>query len=71
MRSFNDWWKTIPYDLVAEAHRSDGQTKPSLHQVNRTLTQMHLSGINDADPTYEELKSWVNSGQVDVLRFRY
>ncbi|HEY7079151.1 MAG TPA: hypothetical protein VH500_05585 [Nitrososphaeraceae archaeon] len=71
MRSFDDWWKTIPADLAQEVRRSEEQSKPSLNQVSHTLLQLHLSGKNDANPSYEELRSWIDSGQVDVLRFRY
>lgn len=44
MRSFNEWWKIIPSDLAPEARKDDEESKPSLHQVNRTLLQLHLSG---------------------------
>lgn len=71
MRSFNEWWKIIPSDLAPEARKDDEESKPSLHQVNRTLLQLHLSGKNGAKPSYEELRSWVNSGQVNILRFKY
>ena len=71
MRSFDDWWKTIPPDLAEEARLGDEQSKPSLNQVNHTRLELHLSGKNDSKPSYKELRSWVNSGQVDVLRFRH
>jgi len=71
MRSFNDWLKIIPLELAQEARRGDEQSKPSLNQVSHTLLQLHLSGKNDVKPSHEELKSWVNSGQVDILRFRH
>jgi len=70
MRSFDDWWKTISPDLAQES-RLDDESKPSLKQISHTLLQLHLSGKNDSKPSYEELRSWVNSGQVDVLGFRH
>ena len=39
-----------------------------LNQVNDTLLNLHLAGKHDAKPTPEELKDWLHSGQVDVLR---
>jgi hypothetical protein len=39
--------------------------------IDDSSSILHLSGKNDAKPSYEELRSWVNSGQVEVLRFRH
>jgi hypothetical protein len=39
-----------------------------LNQVNNTLLNLHLAGKHDAKPTSEELKDWLHSGQVDVLK---
>jgi hypothetical protein len=60
MKSFNDWWKTVPEDL---RHKS-----PLLNQVNYVLLHLHLAGKHDAKPSHSELKDWLHSGQVDVLR---
>jgi len=43
-------------------------SKPMLNQVNDVLLNLDLAGKHDAKPTYEELKNWLDSGQVDVLR---
>jgi hypothetical protein len=39
-----------------------------LNQVNYVLLHLHLAGKHDAKPSHEELKDWLHSGQVDVLR---
>gem|GEM_PF-6058491 len=48
----------------------DDESNP-LNQISHALLQLHQSGKNDSKPRYEELRSWVNSGQVDILRFRH
>jgi hypothetical protein len=57
MRSFSDWWNTLPSDLAKKARAGDEDTKPSLNQVNYALLQLHLSGKHDAKPTHEELRN--------------
>lgn len=68
MRSFNDWWNTIPADLAQKTRRGDENNKPLLNQVNYALLNLHLSGKHDSKPSHEELKEWLHSGQVDVIR---
>jgi hypothetical protein len=68
MRSFTDWWNTLPSDLAKKARAGDENDKPLLNQVNYALLQLHLSGKHDAKPTHEELRNWLHSGQVNVLR---
>jgi hypothetical protein len=67
-RSFNDWWDTVPADLKEKARRGDENNKPLLNQVNYVLLHLHLAGIHTQKPSHEELKDWLHSGQVDVLR---
>jgi hypothetical protein len=67
-RSFNDWWSTVPSDLQIKARKGDEANKPLLNQVNYALLHLHLAGKHDAKPSHEELKDWLHSGQVDVLR---
>ena len=64
-RSFNDWWNTIPPDLKEKARKAN---KPLLNQVNYALLHLHLAGNHEAKPSHEELKDWLHSGQVDVIR---
>ena len=35
---------------------------------SNVLLHLHLAGKHDAKPSHEELKDWLHSGQVDVLR---
>ena len=68
VRKFDDWWKTVPADLKAKARKGDESNKPLLNQINYVLLHLHLSGKHDLKPSHEELKDWLHSGQVDVLR---
>jgi hypothetical protein len=67
-RGFNDWWNTVPSDLQNKARKGDESNKPLLNQVNYALLHLHLAGNHDAKPSHEELKDWLHSGQVDVIR---
>jgi hypothetical protein len=67
-RSFNDWWTTAPADLKQKARKGDENNKPLLNQVNYVLLHLSLAGKHDAKPSHEELKDWLHSGQVDVMR---
>jgi hypothetical protein len=51
-----------------KARKGDEANKPLLNQINYVLLHLHLQGKHDAKPTHEELKDWLHSGQVDVLR---
>ena len=55
-------------DLRTKTRKGDEQNKPLLNQVNYVLLHLHLAGKHDAKPSHEELKDWLHSGQVDVLR---
>ena len=67
-RNFNDWWASVPSDLQQKARAGDEGNKPLLNQVNYVLLHLHLAGKHEAKPTHDELKDWLHSGQVDVLR---
>ncbi|MGH9974794.1 MAG: hypothetical protein ACRD8Z_03020 [Nitrososphaeraceae archaeon] len=67
-RSFNEWWSTIPTDLKEKARKGDEARKPLLNQVNYALLHLHLAGNHNAKPSHEELREWLHSGQVDVIR---
>ena len=67
-RTFEDWWKTVPEDLRDKTRKGDEANKPLLNQVNYVLLHLHLDGKHDAKPSHNELKDWLHSGQVDVLR---
>jgi hypothetical protein len=67
-RTFEDWWKTVPEDLRNKTRKGDEANKPLLNQVNYVLLHLHLAGKHDAKPSHNELRDWLHSGQVDVLR---
>jgi hypothetical protein len=67
-RSFESWWATVPEDLRQKTRKGDEGNKPLLNQVNYVLLHLHLAGKHDAKPSHNELKDWLHSGQVDVLR---
>ena len=54
--------------LEAKSRKGDEGNKPLLNQVNYVLLHLHLAGKHDAKPSHDELKDWLHSGQVDVLR---
>jgi hypothetical protein len=70
VRKFDDWWRTVPDDLKTKARKGDESNKPLLNQVNYVLLHLHLAGKHEAKPTHDELKDWLHSGQVDVLRMK-
>ena len=65
---YEEWWKTVPDDLKTKARKGDEGNKPLLNQLNYVLLHLHLAGKHDAKPSHDELKDWLHSGQVDVLR---
>ena len=54
MKSFNDWWKSIPEDLRSKSRKGDEENKPLLNQVNYVLLHLHLAGKHDAKPSHEK-----------------
>lgn len=71
-RSFNDWWNTIPSELREKAccKHGDEANKPLLNQVNYALLHLQMAGKHEAKPSHEELRNWLHSGQVDVVRVK-
>lgn len=71
-RSFNDWWSTIPIELKEKARNGGEMDKPllNLNQVNYALLRLQLAGKHEAKPSHEELRTWLHTGQVDVVRVR-
>jgi hypothetical protein len=67
-RTYEEWCATGPEDLKSKTRKGDESNKPLLNQVNYVLLHLHLAGKHDAKPSHEELKDWLHSGQVDVLR---
>ncbi len=69
-RSFKDWWNTIPSDLKQKALNGDETNKPLLNQVNFTLLHLGLEGKHEAKPSHGELRTWLHSGQVGVVKVK-
>jgi hypothetical protein len=69
-RSFEEWWSTIPSDLKEKASKDDESNKLLLNQVNYALLHLQLAGKHEAKPSHEELRTWLHSGQVDVVRVK-
>ena len=68
VRSFEECWETVQEELKAKARKGDEANKVLLNQVNYVLLHLHLQGKHDTKPSHEELKDWLHSGQVDVMR---
>jgi hypothetical protein len=60
-------WKPRCATVLREG---DEQNKPLLNQINYVLVHLHLAGRHDLKPTYEELKEWLRSGQLDTIRIK-
>ena len=70
-RSFKDWWDTIPSDLKEKALNDDDKSNTILlNQVNYALLHLELEGKHEAKPSHGELRTWLHSGQVDVVRIK-
>ncbi len=68
MRTFQEWWDKMPEDLRQKSRRGDEMNKPLLNQVNYVFLHLHLANKHDIKPSHDELKDWIHSGQVDVMR---
>ena len=68
VRSFDEWWATVPEELKAKARKGDEDNKVLLNQVNYVLLHLHLQGKHNTKQSNEELKDWLHSGQVNVMR---
>ena len=69
-RSFNEWWNAIPSDLKEKTPEGGEGNKQSLNQLNHTLLHLDLAGRHEAKPSHEELRNWLQSGQVDDVRVK-
>jgi hypothetical protein len=69
-RSFKDWWNTIPSDLKEKALNGDKSNTPLLSQVNYAFLHQEIEGKHEANPSHGELRNWIHSGQVDVVKIK-
>jgi hypothetical protein len=67
-RYYRYWSNMEDYKDIQQLNQGDEANKPLLNQLNDVLLNLHLAGKHDAKPTHEELRDWLHSGQVDVLR---
>ena len=67
-RSFESWWATVPEDLRQKTRKGDEGNKPLLKTGRLCSITSPLAGKHDAKPSHQELRDWLHSGQVDVLR---
>ena len=51
MKSFNDWWNTVPEDLSSKSINGEETNEPMLNQVNDVLLNLHLAGMRDVKPS--------------------
>lgn len=68
VRSFEEWWATIPNDLKLKVRHGDEQNKPLLNQINYVWVYNLMNKKPDLNPTSEELLMWVSTGQIDAMR---
>lgn len=66
--TFVEWWASVPDDLKNRTRKGDENNRPLLNQVNYALLHLHLAGKHNEKPSHEELKEWLHSGQIDVVR---
>ena len=69
-RSFKDWWDIIPFDLKEKALNGNKSNTILLNQVNYVLLHLELEDKHEAKPSHGELRTWLHSGHVDVVRIK-
>ncbi len=68
VRSFEDWWSSLPESLRKKTRQGDEGNKPLLNQINYILVHNNLKKKGYLNPSYEELISWIKSGQIEITR---
>lgn len=68
MGTFQEWWDNVQQDLRQKAPKGDEQNIPLLNHINYALLHLHLSNKHDVKSSHHELKDWLHSDQVDVMR---
>lgn len=68
VRSFEEWWNTLPSELRAKVRKGDEKNKPLLNQINYVCVHNMMQGKSELNPSAEELLHWVSTGQVDAMR---
>ncbi|HSF50966.1 MAG TPA: hypothetical protein VLA74_09430 [Nitrososphaeraceae archaeon] len=70
-RTFFEWWNSIPDELKNEANLNcnNENSKNMVNSINYILLKADISTMNHIMPTIEELKYWIDSGQIKNSSF--
>lgn len=68
VRSFDEWWDTLPDNFGKKPRKGGSKNTPFLNQINYILVHNNLQGNCHLNPTLEELRHWISSGQVDAAK---
>ena len=67
IRTFEEWWETIPFHLKQKIHTKED--KPLLNHVNYVWISNILNKKPEKlHPTTSELLEWIISGEIDAIR---
>lgn len=70
MRTFFQWWNSLPDDLkdkfVKSQSNENNQISNKTIRINEVLKKFEFANddINDKKPTLEELKNWIETNQL-------
>ncbi|MGE5706544.1 MAG: hypothetical protein ACM3XP_07500 [Nitrososphaerales archaeon] len=69
VRTFFEWWNTIPDELKKEAdfNSNNENSKKMVNSINYILLKADISRMNHIKPSIEELKYWIHTGQIKNL----
>ena len=70
MRTFFQWWNTLPDNVkdnfVKEQNNENNQISDKTSQINQVLKKFEFTNydMNFKKPTIEELKNWIETNQL-------
>ena len=60
MRTFQEWYNSIPYNL-----KEHNQNNGKIYEINKILKKLEESEeLKNKKPTVEEIKHWINTNQI-------
>lgn len=68
VRTFEQWWNSLPEDLRTKARLGDESEKPLLNQINYIWVTNLMNKRADLNPTSKELLEWIRTGQIQEIR---
>lgn len=68
VRTFEEWWNTIPELLRNKVRKGDEDNKPLLNQINYIWVYNLMQSRPDLNPTSGELLDWIITGQIEAIR---